>query len=83
MFSLTLLGLRTGIWPCSWAAPRRPKFFHDVTYEHRLRDSTYEMYQFRETMARRSRRRRPSTAFSSCCPSATRQRARATSCATR
>ncbi|KAL2017052.1 hypothetical protein VTK56DRAFT_2625 [Thermocarpiscus australiensis] len=26
------------------------KFFHDVTYEHRLRDSTYEMYQFRETM---------------------------------
>ncbi len=27
------------------------KFFHDVTYEHRLRDSTYEMYQFRETMA--------------------------------
>lgn len=27
------------------------KFFHDVTYEHRLRDSTYEMYQFRETLA--------------------------------
>ncbi|KAK7754636.1 RHO1 GDP-GTP exchange protein 2 [Diatrype stigma] len=26
------------------------KFFHDVTYEHRLRDSTSEMYQFRETM---------------------------------
>ncbi|KAK0628611.1 CNH domain-containing protein [Bombardia bombarda] len=26
------------------------KFFHDVTYEHRLRDSTYEMYQFRETL---------------------------------
>ncbi|KAK3330487.1 CNH domain-containing protein [Apodospora peruviana] len=26
------------------------KFFHDVQYEHRLRDSTYEMYQFRETM---------------------------------
>lgn len=24
------------------------KFFHDVTYEHRLRDSTSEMYQFRE-----------------------------------
>ncbi|KAK4195391.1 putative rho1 guanine nucleotide exchange factor 1 [Triangularia verruculosa] len=27
------------------------KFFHDVQYEHRLRDSTYEMYQFRETMS--------------------------------
>lgn len=27
------------------------KFFHDVTYEHRLRDSASEMYQFRETMA--------------------------------
>jgi len=26
------------------------KYFHDVTYEHRLRDSTYEMYQFRDTM---------------------------------
>ena len=26
------------------------KFFHDVTYEHRLRDSALEMYQFRETM---------------------------------
>lgn len=26
------------------------KFFHDVTYEHRLRDSTSEMYQFRESM---------------------------------
>ncbi|CAJ2504264.1 Uu.00g116580.m01.CDS01 [Anthostomella pinea] len=26
------------------------KFFHDVTYEHRLRDSTAEMYQFRETL---------------------------------
>lgn len=26
------------------------KFFHDVTYEHRLRDSNYEMYQFRENM---------------------------------
>ncbi|KAK3310825.1 CNH domain-containing protein [Chaetomium strumarium] len=26
------------------------KFFHDVTYEHRLRDSTYEMYQFRENL---------------------------------
>ncbi|ROT37584.1 Rho1 guanine nucleotide exchange factor 1 [Sodiomyces alkalinus F11] len=26
------------------------KFFHDVTYEHRLRDSTSEMYQFRETL---------------------------------
>lgn len=27
------------------------KFFHDVTYDHRLRDSTYEMYQFRNTMS--------------------------------
>jgi len=26
------------------------KFFHDVTYDHRLRDSSMEMYQFRETM---------------------------------
>jgi hypothetical protein len=26
------------------------KFFHDVTYDHRLRDSTTEMYQFKETM---------------------------------
>ncbi|CAG8958638.1 hypothetical protein HYFRA_00009955 [Hymenoscyphus fraxineus] len=26
------------------------KFFHDVTYDHRLRDSAAEMYQFRETM---------------------------------
>jgi hypothetical protein len=26
------------------------KFFHDVTYEHRLRDSQAEMYQFKETM---------------------------------
>jgi hypothetical protein len=26
------------------------KFFHDVTYDHRLRDSGIEMYQFRETM---------------------------------
>lgn len=26
------------------------KFFHDVTYDHRLRDSGSEMYQFRETM---------------------------------
>ena len=26
------------------------KFFHDVTYDHRLRDSQIEMYQFRETM---------------------------------
>lgn len=24
------------------------KFFHDATYEHRLRDSPYEIYQFRE-----------------------------------
>jgi hypothetical protein len=26
------------------------KFFHDVTYEHRLRDSPRELYQFRETV---------------------------------
>jgi len=26
------------------------KFFHDVTYAHRLRDSTNEIYQFRETI---------------------------------
>lgn len=26
------------------------KFFHDVTYEHRLRDSASEMYQFRDIM---------------------------------
>lgn len=26
------------------------KFFHDVTYAHRLRDSKNEIYQFRETM---------------------------------
>jgi transcription termination factor NusB len=26
------------------------KFFHDVTYEHRLRDSQSEMYQFRENL---------------------------------
>lgn len=26
------------------------KFFHDVTYDHRLRDSGIEMYQFRETL---------------------------------
>ncbi|KAF2714456.1 Rho1 guanine nucleotide exchange factor 1 [Pleomassaria siparia CBS 279.74] len=26
------------------------KFFHDVTYAHRLRDSTNEIYQFRETV---------------------------------
>ncbi|KAF2124256.1 Rho1 guanine nucleotide exchange factor 1 [Dothidotthia symphoricarpi CBS 119687] len=26
------------------------KFFHDVTYAHRLRDSTNEVYQFRETI---------------------------------
>jgi hypothetical protein len=26
------------------------KFFHDVTYDHRLRDSSVEIYQFRETM---------------------------------
>ncbi|KAB5562915.1 CNH domain-containing protein [Coniochaeta sp. 2T2.1] len=27
------------------------KFFHDVTYEHRLRDSASEMYQFKESLA--------------------------------
>lgn len=27
------------------------KFFHDVTYDHRLRDSSHELYQFRETLA--------------------------------
>ncbi|KAI9866249.1 MAG: RHO1 GDP-GTP exchange protein 2 [Trichoglossum hirsutum] len=26
------------------------KFFHDVTYDHRLRDSPQEIYQFRETL---------------------------------
>ncbi|KAI9815614.1 MAG: RHO1 GDP-GTP exchange protein 2 [Phylliscum demangeonii] len=26
------------------------KFFHDVTYDHRLRDSALELYQFRETL---------------------------------
>jgi hypothetical protein len=26
------------------------KYFHDVTYDHRLRDSSSEMYQFRETL---------------------------------
>ena len=26
------------------------KFFHDVTYDHRLRDSPHEMYQFRERL---------------------------------
>lgn len=26
------------------------KFFHDVTYDHRLRDTTGELYQFKETM---------------------------------
>ncbi|KAL9049387.1 MAG: hypothetical protein Q9162_007241 [Coniocarpon cinnabarinum] len=26
------------------------KFFHDVTYDHRLRDSESELYQFRETI---------------------------------
>jgi hypothetical protein len=26
------------------------KFFHDVTYDHRLRDSIGELYQFKETM---------------------------------
>jgi hypothetical protein len=27
------------------------KFFHDVNYEHRLRDSVHELYQFREQQA--------------------------------
>ena len=27
------------------------KFFHDVTYDHRLRDSPYELYQFRDLHA--------------------------------
>lgn len=27
------------------------KFFHDVTYDHRLRDSSIELYQFRERLA--------------------------------
>ncbi|GIK00258.1 RHO1 GDP-GTP exchange protein 2 [Aspergillus viridinutans] len=27
------------------------KFFHDVTYDHRLRDAPGEIYQFKETMA--------------------------------
>lgn len=27
------------------------KFFHDVTYDHRLRDSPVELYQFKERMA--------------------------------
>ena len=27
------------------------KLFHDVTYEHRLRDSSTELYQFEETLA--------------------------------
>ncbi|KAF2431026.1 citron like protein [Tothia fuscella] len=26
------------------------KFFHDVTYQHRLRDMNHEIYQFRETL---------------------------------
>ncbi|KAM0753215.1 RhoGEF Rgf2 [Meredithblackwellia eburnea MCA 4105] len=26
------------------------KFFHDVTYDHRLRDSPFELYQFRERL---------------------------------
>jgi len=26
------------------------KFFHDVTYDHRLRDAPHEIYQFKETM---------------------------------
>ncbi|KAK4698508.1 RHO1 GDP-GTP exchange protein 1/2, partial [Phenoliferia sp. Uapishka_3] len=28
------------------------KFFHDVTYDHRLRDSPAELYQFRERLSR-------------------------------
>ncbi len=27
------------------------KFFHDVTYDHRLRDSPYELYQFKQQVA--------------------------------
>ncbi|PLN75613.1 CNH-domain-containing protein [Aspergillus taichungensis] len=30
------------------------KFFHDVTYDHRLRDAPGEIYQFRETMGEES-----------------------------
>ncbi|KAF9894545.1 RHO1 GDP-GTP exchange protein 2 [Aspergillus nanangensis] len=30
------------------------KFFHDVTYDHRLRDAPGELYQFKETMAEES-----------------------------
>lgn len=30
------------------------KFFHDVTYDHRLRDSTVEIYQFKEIMTEES-----------------------------
>jgi hypothetical protein len=30
------------------------KFFHDVTYDHRLRDSSVEIYQFKETMTEES-----------------------------
>ncbi|KMU86087.1 Rho1 guanine nucleotide exchange factor 1 [Coccidioides immitis H538.4] len=30
------------------------KFFHDVTYDHRLRDAPGELYQFRETMGEES-----------------------------
>jgi hypothetical protein len=26
------------------------KFFHDVNYEHRLRDSVHELYQFRQNI---------------------------------
>ena len=30
------------------------RFFHDVTYEHRLRDSTQEVYQFKESLMEES-----------------------------
>jgi hypothetical protein len=32
------------------------KFFHDVNYEHRLRDSLFEVYQFKELIATQSTR---------------------------
>lgn len=35
------------------------KFFHDVTYEHRLRDSQSEMYQFRESLMDESEDKSP------------------------
>lgn len=35
------------------------KFFHDVTYEHRLRDSQSEMYQFRENVMEEQSEEKP------------------------